>query len=87
MQVVVRAERIAIAPSHATDSEATILDGTVSVVDYLGVTARYFIEAAGQRIQVISTIEGHPYREGDTVQRRIRPQDCVLLDKDGRVHA
>ena len=87
VQVVVRAERIAIAPRHAPDPGATILDGIVSDVDYLGVTARYFIDAAGHRIQVISLIEDHPYREGDAVQLRIRPRDCVLLDTHGRVHS
>ena len=87
VNVVVRAEKVAIAASHPGDPGVTILDGTVADVDYLGVTARYFVEAVGQRIQVISTIESHPFREGDAVQLRVRPQDCVLLDETGKVHS
>jgi len=87
VQVVVRAEKIQIGGDAAPDGRFTLLDGTVGDVDYLGVTARYFVEVAGRRLQVISTIEDHPYREGDKVQLRIRPQDCMLLDETGKVHS
>ena len=87
VQVVVRAEKIQIDGDAGSNGRSTLLDGTVADVDYLGVTARYFIEVAGHRLQVISTIEDHPYREGDKVQLRIRPQDCMLLDETGKVHS
>ena len=87
VQVVVRAEKVQIGLDAAPDGRFTLLDGTVGNVDYLGVTARYFVEVAGRRFQVISTIEDHPYREGDKVQLRIRPQDCMLLDETGKVHS
>jgi putative spermidine/putrescine transport system ATP-binding protein/spermidine/putrescine transport system ATP-binding protein len=87
VQVVVRAEKIQIDHDASSNDSSTLLDGTVADVDYLGVTARYFIEVAGRRIQVISTIEDHPYREGDKVQLHIRPRDCLLLDETGKVYS
>ncbi len=87
VQIVLRAEKVAIAASHVPNPGVTVLDGTVADVDYLGVTARYFVDAAGERIQVISTIDGHPWREGDRVQLSIRPKDCVLLDETGKVRS
>ncbi len=87
VQVVVRAEKVQIGGDAGSNGRSTLFDGTVADVDYLGVTARYFIEVAGRRLQVISTIEDHPYREGDKVRLRIRSQDCVLLDEFGKVHS
>jgi len=80
VEVVVRAEKIRIGTDRGEASDhATVLDGRIADVDYLGVTARYFIEAAGIRLQVISTIDEHPFREGERVVVTIRPGDCILL--------
>jgi len=88
VEVVVRAEkiRIGIAPAEP-EANDTVLDGRIGDVDYLGVTARYFVEVAGTRLQIISTIDEHPYREGDRVVVTIRSRDCVLLDERGKVRA
>ncbi len=86
VEVVVRAEKIRIgAAAGETEPDDTVFDGRIADVDYLGVTARYFVDVAGTRLQVISTIDEHPYREGDRVVVTIRPRDCVLLDERGKV--
>ncbi len=88
VEVVVRAEKIRIGTAPAEpEPNDTVFDGRIGDVDYLGVTARYFVEVAGTRIQIISTIDEHPHREGDRVVVTIRSRDCVLLDERGKVRA
>ncbi|MGF1609610.1 MAG: ABC transporter ATP-binding protein, partial [Kiloniellales bacterium] len=80
VHVVVRAEKLMIgAPGGAANGGATVLRGRVADVDYLGVTARYFVEIEGHRLQVIDTIDDHPLKEGQVIDLGVRPQDCVLL--------
>ncbi len=79
VKVVIRAEKVGIAPRWEGENGASILDGTVADVDYLGVTARYFVTVGDLRLQVIGTIDEHPFREGEAVKLRIRPRDCVVL--------
>jgi putative spermidine/putrescine transport system ATP-binding protein len=48
------------------------------------VAARYFVEAAGETLQVINPIDEHPFREGARVRLQVRARDCVLLpDPEG----
>ena len=79
VHVVVRAEKLMIGAPGGAANGATVLRGRVSDVDYLGVTARYFVEIEGHRLQVIDTIDDHPLKEGQVIDLGVRPQDCVLL--------
>jgi putative spermidine/putrescine transport system ATP-binding protein len=81
--VVLRAERILLTEKAAAGDDVTVLDGIVRAVDYQGVAARYFVEAAGQALQVINPIDVHPFREGATVKLQMRARDCVLLPDAG----
>jgi len=81
VRVVVRAEKVDLADRHEVGGGATVLDGTVVTVDYQGLAARYFVSVADRRLQAINSIDGHPFREGQPVQVRIRADDCVVLDE------
>jgi putative spermidine/putrescine transport system ATP-binding protein/spermidine/putrescine transport system ATP-binding protein len=77
--VVVRAERILLTENATESADITVLDGVVRALDYQGVAARYFVEAAGLTLQVINPIDVHPHREGAKVKLQVRARDCVLL--------
>jgi putative spermidine/putrescine transport system ATP-binding protein len=77
--VVLRAERILLTEKASESDEVTVLDGVVRAVDYQGVAARYFVEAAGRTLQVINPIDAHPFRDGAMVKLQVRARDCVLL--------
>jgi putative spermidine/putrescine transport system ATP-binding protein len=77
--VVLRAERILLAETASESEETSVLDGIVRAVDYQGVAARYFVEAAGLTLQVINPIDAHPFRDGAAVKLQVRARDCVLL--------
>ena len=79
VKLVIRAEKVGIASDWNSANGDSILDGTVADVDYLGVTARYFVTVGELRLQVIGTIDERPFREGESVKLRIRPRDCVVL--------
>lgn len=82
VSMVLRAERLLLGERFDREDGATVLDGTVETVDYLGLSARYFVRAGDMRLQAINPIDRHPFREGDRVALRIRPRDCVLLPPD-----
>ncbi len=77
--VVLRAERILLAETASESEDVSVLDGVVRAVDYQGVAARYFVEAAGLTLQVINPIDAHPFRDGAKVKLQVRARDCVLL--------
>jgi putative spermidine/putrescine transport system ATP-binding protein len=77
--VVLRAERILLAETASEIEDVSVLDGVVRAVDYQGVAARYFVEAAGLTLQVINPIDSHPFRDGASVKLQVRARDCVLL--------
>jgi putative spermidine/putrescine transport system ATP-binding protein len=77
--VVLRAERILLAETASESEDVSVLDGVVRAVDYQGVAARYFVEAAGLTLQVINPIDAHPFRDGASVKLQVRARDCVLL--------
>jgi putative spermidine/putrescine transport system ATP-binding protein len=77
--VVLRAERILLSETASESEDVSVLDGIVRAVDYQGVAARYFVEAAGMTLQVINPIDAHPFRDGAKVKLQVRARDCVLL--------
>jgi len=81
VQVVVRAEKVMLGDAADVGADASVFEGTVATVDYLGLSARYFVTVDGRQLQAINPIEEHPYREGDRVRVRIRARDCVILDE------
>jgi len=89
VELVVRAHKVAVglpglAASNGAAEDPNIFSGQVSDANYLGGTASYFIDVDGVRFQAINAIEEHMFKEGDAVEIRIDPKDCVLLDHDGR---
>jgi putative spermidine/putrescine transport system ATP-binding protein len=79
--VVLRAERILLSETASESEDVSVLDGIVRAVDYQGVAARYFVEAAGMTLQVINPIDAHPFRDGAKVKLQVRARDCVLLQE------
>ena len=77
--VVLRAEKIQIGHDLAAHPGTTRLTGRVAALDYLGTTARYFVDVAGLRLQVIAMIDGRPHPEGSDVELSIRAADCIAL--------
>jgi len=73
---VVRAQKVVVGKTGP-------IQGKIISVSYLGGTAAYFIDAAGIRLQSISTIEERIWREGEAVAISIAPADCQLLDETG----
>lgn len=87
VQVVVRAERISLGREpDPLGGPLNSVDGIVTTVDYQGLNARYFVEAGGQRLQVINPIDRSPFRDGDRVRLHLRAEDAVILDETGHVH-
>jgi putative spermidine/putrescine transport system ATP-binding protein len=81
VRIVVRAEKVSLAEAHDAAQGATLLDGTVTAVDYQGLSARYFVSVGGHQLQAINPIDRHPFREGTRVQIKIRATDCVVLEE------
>ena len=81
--LVVRAEKIRLATSKSDQPDEVSSSGTVEAVDYQGQMVRYFVRIEALQLQVIATIDGHPYPKGTSVQVCIRPRDCVVLPSGG----
>jgi len=78
---IVRAQKIIVGgPSKGLNS----IKGKVLTTAYLGGTASYVIEAGPLRLNAINPIAGKVYREGEAVTVNFDPDDCVLLNHDGR---
>lgn len=77
---VVRAQKVQLGPP----GKATGLAARIASTSYLGGSAAYFVELAGQRLQSIATIEERVWRENEDVSVTIAPSDVLLLGADGR---
>jgi len=78
VNVVVRAEKIALDGSGAAN--ASLLKGTISVVDYLGSTARYDVTlTGGEKLTTLATIRDGARRVGDQVSLAIAAEHCRIL--------
>ena len=78
---VIRAQKILVG---APAKDANSIKGKILTTAYLGGTASYVIEAGPLRLNAINPIAGKVYREGETVTVNFAPEDCVLLDLNGR---
>jgi spermidine/putrescine transport system ATP-binding protein len=79
--VIIRAQKIHVGgPTTGLNS----IKGKVLTTAYLGGTASYVIAAGPLRLNAINPIAGKVYREGESVTLNFAPEDCVLLDLDGR---
>jgi ABC-type Fe3+/spermidine/putrescine transport system ATPase subunit len=76
---VVRAQKVTLAPPGKGG-----IAGRIASTSYLGGSASYFVEVAGQKWQAISTIDDRVWREGEEVSVSIAPSDVLLLDEAGR---
>ncbi len=53
--------------------------GEIEAVDYQGQIVRYFVRINEWQLQVIATIDTHPFTRGTPITASIRPRDCVVL--------
>jgi ABC-type Fe3+/spermidine/putrescine transport system ATPase subunit len=83
VEAVVRAHRVIVAPAGGANGTNAFF-GSIASLAYLGGMAAYFIDVDGLRVQAINAIDQRMYREGDRVSLVIAPEDCVLLDEDGK---
>jgi putative spermidine/putrescine transport system ATP-binding protein/spermidine/putrescine transport system ATP-binding protein len=78
--VVIRAEHLRLeAAGKSAGKACNRLRGTVTMVDYQGQVARYFVTVAGHSLEAINGIDGSPLAEGTAVTADVRPNDIVLL--------
>jgi spermidine/putrescine transport system ATP-binding protein len=77
---VVRAQKVQLGSANS----ASGLKGKVASTSYLGGSAAYFVDMAGERLQSIATIEDRVWRENEDVSITIAPTDVLLLGADGR---
>jgi len=78
-KLVVRAEKLQLAPRDAPAEGTIAVDATVETVDYQGQAVRYFVRAGDMQLQAINMIDERPFAEGAPVSLRLRPRDCAAL--------
>jgi putative spermidine/putrescine transport system ATP-binding protein/spermidine/putrescine transport system ATP-binding protein len=79
-KLVLRAEKLQLAPPGAAPENQISAEATVETVDYQGQAVRYFVRTPdGRQLQAINMIDEHPFPEGAAVQIRFRPRDCAAL--------
>jgi len=79
--LVVRAEKLRLAPAGTARDDAVTVEGRVETVDYQGVAVRYFVRVGDTQLQAINMIDGRPFNEGEAVAVALRPQDCAALPR------
>jgi spermidine/putrescine ABC transporter ATP-binding subunit len=85
VDVVIRAHRIAIETEESSShSGINRIDATVKDASFLGNDASYFVEVDQRRLQTVNTARGQLIEEGRQVWLSILPEDCILLNADGR---
>ncbi|MBZ9986676.1 ABC transporter ATP-binding protein [Mesorhizobium sp. BH1-1-5] len=78
--VVVRPQKLSVGGTSANR-----LPGQVVAASYLGGSAIYEVDIGGKtNIRANAPIDGRVLREGEAIELRFDPNDCVLLDEDGR---
>jgi len=82
-KLVLRAEKLLLAPPDTPANGGLSAQGSVEAVDYQGQAARYFVRVGDRQLQAINMIEGHPFAEGAAVSVHLRPRDCVALPGGG----
>ncbi len=78
-KLVVRAEKLQLAPRDTPADGAVSVDAIVETVDYQGQAVRYFVRAGDRQLQAINMIDERPFAEGAQVSLRLRPRDCAVL--------
>ena len=78
-RLVVRAEKLLLAPRGTAADGAATVDARVETVDYQGQAVRYFVRAGDAQLQAINMIDGAPFAEGAEVTLQLRPRDCAAL--------
>ncbi|MBM3598257.1 MAG: ABC transporter ATP-binding protein [Alphaproteobacteria bacterium] len=79
IKLLLRAERARVGRGFAPVADVSIIPATVRRSDYLGMLVRYFVDAAGQQLQVIQPLEGSAFRDGERVELRVRAEDWIVL--------
>ena len=77
---VVRAQKVLLGPPDKSPG----LKGRIASTSYLGGSAAYFVDLAGEKLQAIATIDDRVWREGEEVSIIISPADVLLLGENGR---
>ncbi|CDX62014.1 polyamine transporter subunit; ATP-binding component of ABC superfamily [Mesorhizobium plurifarium] len=78
--VVVRPQKLSVGGTNANR-----LPGRIVSASYLGGSAIYEVDIGGKtNIRANAVIDGRVLREGEAVELSFDPDDCVLLDEDGR---
>ncbi|WP_273524195.1 ABC transporter ATP-binding protein [Rhodosalinus sediminis] len=78
-KLVIRAEKLQLAPRGAAEDGIAAVDARVEAVDYQGQAVRYFVRAGETQLQAINMIDEAPFTEGAEVTLRLRPRDCAAL--------
>jgi putative spermidine/putrescine transport system ATP-binding protein/spermidine/putrescine transport system ATP-binding protein len=71
IRLLLRAERVQIGQRFPAEPGASIIPATVVASDYLGMLARYIVDAAGLRLAVLQPVTGGVLPNGAEVEVRI----------------
>ena len=82
VDVVVRADRVALAPA-AGPRRANAILGRVASVSFLGAAASYVIEAEGLSLRAVAPLDGHMHTLGTALQACVAAEDCAIFDAHG----
>lgn len=84
-RLVVRAEKLGVAPAGAAPAEGCVAaQARVEAVDYQGQAARYFLRVGALQLQAINMIDTRPFAAGEAVSLHLRPRDCTALPAEAR---
>ncbi len=79
IRLLLRAERVQIGRSFPPESGASVMRATVVASDYLGMLARYTVEAGSLRLAILQPVSGSVLPNGATVDVRIAADAWMAL--------
>jgi hypothetical protein len=77
IKLYMRGERASVGAPSADEPGVTVIAGTISASDYLGVLTRYVVDIAGVPFVVLQSTSGPVMRPGDRVTIRV-PADAWM---------
>lgn len=81
VRLLLRAERVRVAADFSAEPDCTILSGTLTSADYLGMLIRYAVAVDGLTLHALQPLEGTPFRVGQRVRVRIRTTDWRVAEE------
>jgi len=82
VSVVVRPERIELDTPPATETAASVIEGTVEVAQFMGDRVEYYVDiGSNHSVIVLQNVGSTSFSAGDRAAITIDPDDCLLLSQ------